>query len=105
MREELAAHDSELGSSTGGGTGKYARTAGAGIVSRAHRRLGLLAPALFDNYRSLALDPAAFFSLSVVRRPVGGVATLLGGGYLASGAAGAGPPPRSLPARRASLRP
>ena len=31
-------------------------------------------------------SPAAFFCLPVVRRPVGGVATLLGGGYLASGA-------------------
>ena len=28
------------------------------------------------------------FALSVVRRPVGGVATLLGGGYVASGSAG-----------------
>ncbi len=33
------------------------------------------------------LEPAAFFCLPVVRRPVGGVATLLGGGYLASGPA------------------
>ena len=32
--------------------------------------------------------PAAFFVLSVVRRPVGGVATLLGGGYPASGQPG-----------------
>ena len=89
MREELAAHDSELGFVNGGGTGSLARTAGAGIVSELTAGSGFYAPALFDNYRSLALDPAAFFSLSVVRRPVGGVATLLGGGYLASGAAGA----------------
>ena len=89
VREELAAHDSELGFVNGGGTGSLARTAGAGIVSELTAGSGFYAPALFDNYRSLALDPAAFFSLSVVRRPVGGVATLLGGGYLASGAAGA----------------
>ena len=89
VREELAAHDSELGFVNGGGTGSLARTAGAGIVSELTAGSGFYAPALFDNYRSLALDPAALFSLSVVRRPVGGVATLLGGGYLASGAAGA----------------
>ena len=78
----------ELEFVNGGGTGSLARTAGAGIVTELTAGSGFYAPALFDNYRSLALEPAAFFSLPVVRRPVGGTATLLGGGYLASGAAG-----------------
>jgi D-serine deaminase-like pyridoxal phosphate-dependent protein len=69
----------------GGGTGSLARTAAAGIVTELTAGSGFYAPALFDNYSSLALEPAAFFCLSVVRRPIGGVATLLGGGYLASG--------------------
>ena len=81
-------HGGELEFVNGGGTGSLARTAGAGIVTELTAGSGFYAPALFDNYRSLALEPAAFFSLPVVRRPVGGVATLLGGGYLASGAAG-----------------
>ena len=52
-----------------------------------------------------ALTPAAMFAMPVVRRPSGGVATLLGGGYHASGAAGRGPPAGALPAARAAPRP
>jgi D-serine deaminase-like pyridoxal phosphate-dependent protein len=77
----------------GGGTGSLARTAAAGVVTELTAGSGFYAPALFDGYRSLQLTPAAMFCLSVVRRPVGGVATLLGGGYVASGPAG----PESLP--------
>jgi D-serine deaminase-like pyridoxal phosphate-dependent protein len=50
---------------------------------------GLYAPTLFDRYAEFTLTPAAMFALPVVRRPSGGVATLLGGGYHASGPAGA----------------
>src|SRR5262249_40297817 len=42
-------------------------------------------PTLFDAYRSFSGLPAALFALPVVRRPGSGVATVLGGGYLASG--------------------
>ena len=49
---------------------------------------GLLAPTLFDGYAAFTPRPAAFFALPVVRRPGPGVATLYGGGYLASGPAG-----------------
>ena len=49
---------------------------------------GLYDPVLFDDYRSLELQPAAGFALAVSRRPGPGVATLLGGGYIASGAPG-----------------
>ena len=88
VRETLARHGGELAFISGGGTGSLARTAAAGIVTELAAGSGFYAPTLFDHYRSLALEPAAFFCLPVVRRPVGGVATLLGGGYLASGAAG-----------------
>jgi D-serine deaminase-like pyridoxal phosphate-dependent protein len=73
----------------GGGTGSLARTAAAGVVDELSAGSGFYAPTLFDRYRSLSLEPAAFFCLPVVRRPVGGVAVLLGGGYHASGAPGA----------------
>ena len=46
-------------------------------------------PRLFDNYRSFQGRPAALFAQPVVRRPGVGVVTVLGGGYPASGAAGA----------------
>jgi D-serine deaminase-like pyridoxal phosphate-dependent protein len=84
---EVADRDGGLDFVNGGGTGSLARTAAAGIVTELTAGSGFYAPALFDNYRSLELEPAAFFCLPVVRRPVGGVATLLGGGYLASGPA------------------
>jgi D-serine deaminase-like pyridoxal phosphate-dependent protein len=81
----VAERGARLGFINGGGTGSLARTAAAGIVDELSAGSGFYAPALFDNYRSLQLEPAAFFCLPVVRRPVGGVATVLGGGYLASG--------------------
>jgi D-serine deaminase-like pyridoxal phosphate-dependent protein len=71
----------------GGGTGSLARTAAAGAVTELTAGSGFYAPHLFDNYSSLELTPAAFFVLSIVRRPGPGVATALGGGYLASGPA------------------
>ena len=72
----------------GGGTGSLARTAAAGSVTEVTAGSGFYAPHLFDTYRSLDLTPAAFFVLPVVRRPSPGVATILGGGYVASGASG-----------------
>jgi D-serine deaminase-like pyridoxal phosphate-dependent protein len=72
----------------GGGTGSLARTAAAGEVTELTAGSGFYAPHLFDAYRSLDLVPAAFFVLPVVRRPGPGVATALGGGYVASGPAG-----------------
>ena len=88
VREAVAAAGGRLEFVNGGGTGSLARTAAAGVVDELTAGSGFYAPALFDNYRSLDLEPAAFFCLPVVRRPVGGVAVLLGGGYLASGRAG-----------------
>ena len=66
---------------------------------------GFFASTLFDRYADFTLTPAAMFAMPVVRRPSGGVATLLGGGYHASGAAGRRPAARALPAARAAPRP
>jgi D-serine deaminase-like pyridoxal phosphate-dependent protein len=73
----------------GGGTGSLARTAAAGVATELTAGSGFYAPTLFDHYRSLALAPAAFFVLPIVRRPAPGIVTALGGGYLASGPADA----------------
>jgi D-serine deaminase-like pyridoxal phosphate-dependent protein len=88
VREALAERGETLEFVNGGGTGSLARTAAGGAVDELTAGSGFYAPALFDNYRSLDLEPAAFFCLSVTRRPIGGVATLLGGGYIASGVPG-----------------
>jgi len=72
----------------GGGTGSIHTTRQEDVITEITAGSGFYAPALFDRYSSFRLTPAAMFAMPVVRRPSGGVATLLGGGYLASGAAG-----------------
>jgi D-serine deaminase-like pyridoxal phosphate-dependent protein len=80
----------------GGGTGSVERTAAEDAVTEVAAGSGLFAPTLFDAYRAFAPRPAALFALPVVRRPGPRVATALGGGYPASGAAGASRLPRPV---------
>ncbi|MFP5298645.1 MAG: amino acid deaminase/aldolase [Actinomycetota bacterium] len=69
----------------GGGTGSISSTAREPEVSEIGAGSGLYAPVLFDYYSTFALKPAAMFCLPVVRKPGPDSATVLGGGYLASG--------------------
>jgi D-serine deaminase-like pyridoxal phosphate-dependent protein len=69
----------------GGGTGSIELTASEWAVTEVAAGSGFFAPILFDHYRAFTLRPAAMFALPIVRRPGAGVATALGGGYLASG--------------------
>jgi D-serine deaminase-like pyridoxal phosphate-dependent protein len=69
----------------GGGTGSLELTAAEDAVTELTAGSGFYAPALFDHYSRFALTPAAGFALPIVRKPSPGVATALGGGYLASG--------------------
>ena len=73
----------------GGGTGSVERTAAEPAVTEVAAGSGLYGPTLFDAYTSFRPQPAALFALPVVRRPDARTATALGGGYPASGAAGA----------------
>ncbi|GES33785.1 amino acid deaminase/aldolase [Streptomyces angustmyceticus] len=73
----------------GGGTGSVQHTAAEAAVTEVAAGSGLYVPRLFDNFRSFSGHPAALFALPVVRRPGPGVVTVLGGGYPASGVAGA----------------
>jgi D-serine deaminase-like pyridoxal phosphate-dependent protein len=73
----------------GGGTGSIHSTVRESAVTEVTAGSGFYAPTLFDRYSDFTLSPAAMFAMPVVRRPSAGVATLLGGGYSASGAAGA----------------
>lgn len=72
----------------GGGTGSIHSTGREAVVTEITAGSGFFASTLFDRYSDFSLTPAAMFAMPVVRRPSGGVATLLGGGYHASGAAG-----------------
>jgi len=69
----------------GGGTGSIESTTGEAAVTEVTAGSGLYGPTLFDAYRTFDPRPAALFALPVVRKPRSGVATVLGGGYLASG--------------------
>ena len=71
----------------GGGTGSVAATGADPAVTEVTAGSGLYGPTLFDAYSAWRPTPAAFFALSVVRRPAPRIATVLGGGWIASGPA------------------
>lgn len=72
----------------GGGTGSIEFTASDDAVTEIAAGSGLFGGHLFDTYRGFHPAPAASFALSVVRRPGPEIATLLGGGWIASGPPG-----------------
>jgi D-serine deaminase-like pyridoxal phosphate-dependent protein len=71
----------------GGGSGSVASTSADPSVTEITAGSGLYGPRLFDDYREWQPTPAAFFALSVVRRPAPRIATVHGGGWIASGPA------------------
>ncbi len=72
----------------GGGSGSVESTVADPVITEVAAGSGLLVPGLFDHYESFEPRPAAFFGVPVVRRPGGGLATVAGGGFVASGASG-----------------
>ncbi len=71
-----------------GGSGSVESSVADPVVTEVAAGSGLLVPGLFDHYESFSPRPAAFFALSVVRRPSEAVATVAGGGFIASGPPG-----------------
>jgi D-serine deaminase-like pyridoxal phosphate-dependent protein len=71
-----------------GGSGSIVESAGDPVVTEVSAGSGLLVPTLFDHYRGFTPRPAAYVGLPVTRRPSAEVATVHGGGYIASGPAG-----------------
>ena len=69
----------------GGGTGSIEQTASEHVITEVGAGSGLYGPGLFDFYRHFRPRPAAFFVMPVVRRPSDRIATVLGGGWVASG--------------------
>ena len=80
----------------GGGTGSLETTSSDLAVTETTAGSGLLAGHLFDGYRAFAPAPAAAFALEVVRRPAVDIATVLGGGWIASGPPVASRQPRPV---------
>lgn len=80
----------------GGGTGSLEFTGSDESVNEASAGSGLLGGHLFDGYRSFQPAPAGAFAFDVVRRPAADIATVLGGGWIASGPAVASRQPRAV---------
>jgi D-serine deaminase-like pyridoxal phosphate-dependent protein len=97
-RAELAALVETLGASlrfvNGGGTGSIATTQAESAVTEITVGSGFYSPGLFDNYTRFRYWPAAGFAIEIVRQPAPAIYTCLGGGYVASGAAGPDKLPR-----------
>lgn len=72
----------------GGGTGSLELTSREGVITDVAAGSGLFGPTLFDHYSHFAPEPALLFALPVVRRPGPDHATVLGGGWIASGPPG-----------------
>jgi D-serine deaminase-like pyridoxal phosphate-dependent protein len=75
----------ELEFVNGGGTGSLESTSAEVAVTEIAAGSGLFGPHLFDGYSRFRPAPAAAFALSVVRKPLPSMATLHGGGWVASG--------------------
>ncbi|PPL14660.1 alanine racemase [Microterricola pindariensis] len=69
----------------GGGTGSLESTASDPSVTEIAAGSGIFGGHLFDNYEHFAPAPAAAFALPIVRKATGDTATMLGGGWVASG--------------------
>jgi D-serine deaminase-like pyridoxal phosphate-dependent protein len=90
-RQEIAAGLSGLPGPrfwNAGGSGSVETSTQDPVVTEVSAGSGLLAPHLFDQYRSFEPRPAAFFGLPVVRRPGPRTVTVAGGGLIASGPTG-----------------
>ncbi|GGE84422.1 alanine racemase [Mycetocola zhadangensis] len=79
---------SDLEFVNGGGTGSLESTSADDSVTEIAAGSGLFGGHLFDGYREFQPAPAAAFALSVVRKPREDTATVLGGGWTASGPPG-----------------
>ncbi|GAB3913327.1 alanine racemase [Microlunatus endophyticus] len=91
LLEQAGADD--LAFVNGGGTGSIETTRSDSSVTEIAAGSGLFGPHLFDHYRAFTPAPAVAFALPVVRRPRPDIATVLGGGWIASGP----PAPDRLP--------
>jgi D-serine deaminase-like pyridoxal phosphate-dependent protein len=70
-----------------GGTGSLEISSADSVVTEVTAGSGLYGPTLFDKYDVFQPEHAVAYALDVVRRPAPRIATLFGGGYVASGPA------------------
>lgn len=103
--ETLRTSGFELRFVNGGGTGSERTTRLEPVITEITVGSGFYSPALFDSYKDFRYLPAAGYAIEIVRKPAPGIYTCLGGGYAASGAAGADRLPRPYLPAGAKLSP
>lgn len=101
----IASYGVSLRFVNGGGTGSLATTRTEPVVTEITVGSGFYSPALFDNYKDFRYLPAAGYAIEIVRQPMPAIYTCLGGGYTASGAAGADKLPKPYLPQGARLMP
>ncbi len=72
----------------GGGTGSIETTCEEEVCTEVTTGSGFYTPTLFDYYDGFKHHPAASYAIEIVRRPMPGMVTCNGGGYVASGGLG-----------------
>lgn len=72
----------------GGGSGSLISTGAEDVVTEVAAGSGFYCSLLFQHYRAVHFEPAAFFALQIVREPIENMVTCHGGGYVASGSSG-----------------
>ena len=87
--EYLRSRGFELPLVNGGGTGSIETTCEEEVCTEVTTGSGFYTPTLFDYYDSFKHHPAAGYAIEIVRRPMPGMVTCNGGGYVASGGLGA----------------
>lgn len=94
VAEALKREGAQLRFVNGGGTGSLEWTVREEWVTEVTVGSGLYSSALFDDYTNFKHQPAAAFAVEITRHPSENVFTCHGGGYIASGAAGADKQPK-----------
>lgn len=89
----------------GGGTGSLESTREEPVVTEVTAGSGFYSPTLFDHYQQFHHEPALGFALEITRRPTDAIFTCHGGGYIASGPAGADRLPKPYLPQGAKLLP
>jgi D-serine deaminase-like pyridoxal phosphate-dependent protein len=89
----------------GGGSGSLQSSGAETAVTELTAGSAFYAPGLFTNYTDYEYYPAAGYAIQIVRQPRPDIYTCLGGGYIASGDAGADRLPQPFLPTGAKLMP
>jgi D-serine deaminase-like pyridoxal phosphate-dependent protein len=87
--ERLRQEGLEIRAVNGGGSGSLMSTGKDASVTEVTAGSAFYGPGIFQHFKEVSFLPSSFFALQIVRRPARDIVTCHGGGYVASGPAGA----------------